>query len=66
MGQPLNFDPDKIMNPAEDFEYQLQAEKEFQTASATQDQAAAATYTDPNDGTVYEWDAQRKGWFPKV
>ena len=24
------------------------------------------TYVDPQDGTVYEWDAERKGWFPKV
>ena len=54
------------MNPAEDFEYQLQAEKESQATSTAQEQATAATYTDPNDGTVYEWDAQKKGWFPKV
>lgn len=24
------------------------------------------TYVDPSDGTVYEWDAEKKGWFPKV
>lgn len=24
------------------------------------------TYVDPSDGTVYEWDAEKRGWFPKV
>lgn len=24
------------------------------------------TYTDPSDGTQYEWDAEKKAWFPKV
>ena len=24
------------------------------------------TYVDPSDGTVYEWDSDKKGWFPKV
>ena len=24
------------------------------------------TYTDPNDGTVYEWDEVKRGWIPKV
>lgn len=24
------------------------------------------TYTDPSDGAQYEWDAERKAWFPKV
>lgn len=23
-------------------------------------------YTDPNDGTVYEWDTEKNAWFPKV
>lgn len=23
-------------------------------------------YTDPNDGTVYFWDKDKKAWFPKV
>ena len=23
-------------------------------------------YTDPNDGTQYEWDDQKRAWFPKV
>lgn len=24
------------------------------------------TYTDPVDGTVYDWDHEKKAWFPKV
>lgn len=24
------------------------------------------TYTDPEDGTVYDWDHDKKAWFPKV
>lgn len=24
------------------------------------------TYVDPSDGTVYEWDGEKRGWFPKV
>lgn len=24
------------------------------------------SYTDPEDGTVYDWDHEKKAWFPKV
>lgn len=24
------------------------------------------TYTDPEDGTVYDWDQEKKAWFPKI
>lgn len=24
------------------------------------------TYTDPKDGTVYDWDHEKKAWFPKI
>ncbi len=49
-----------------DFDYQLQAEQHYGVSSAAGQQTASNTYTDPQDGTVYEWDAQKKGWFPKV
>jgi len=26
----------------------------------------AYTYTDPTDGTVYEWDESKRGWIPKI
>lgn len=49
----------------EDFEFQLQAERAYVGVS-TAPQQAGATYVDPSDGTVYEWDQKQKGWVPKV
>ena len=49
-----------------DFDYQLQAEQQYGSSIAAQQLTTGTTYTDPQDGTIYEWDAQRKGWFPKV
>lgn len=49
-----------------DFDYQLQAERQYGVSSAADQQTASTTYTDPRDGTVYEWDAVKQGWFPKV
>ena len=49
-----------------DFEFQLQAER-LQAAEGKEGAwNKEQTYTDPSDGTVYEWDSERKGWFPKV
>ena len=45
----------------DDFERQLQLEKEEQYK-----QEQGYTYTDPNDGTVYDWDTEKQAWFPKV
>lgn len=45
----------------DDFQVQLQMEEEER-----QKAQEGYTYTDPNDGTVYEWDMQRNAWFPKV
>ena len=28
--------------------------------------SSSKLYTDPNDGTQYEWDDKRRAWFPKV
>lgn len=49
----------------DDFEYQLRAEQEEQEGRR-KEETATKTWVDPNDGTVYEWDAERNGWFPKV
>ena len=52
-----------------DFEFQLRAEQEFKATQQLQQgirNEGSGTYVDPRDGTVYEWDPQRKGWFPKV
>ena len=50
----------------DDFEYQLRAEKEYEEGSLPTEDSRARTYVDANDGVVYEWDADRGGWFPKV
>ncbi|XP_033112010.1 HIV Tat-specific factor 1-like [Anneissia japonica] len=44
-----------------EFERQLQLEKRL-----SEENASACTYTDPNDGTVFEWDESKRAWFPKV
>ena len=49
-----------------DFEFQLQAERLHVEQGTEGGWNKQQTYTDPSDGTVYEWDAERKGWFPKV
>ena len=51
----------------DEFEYQLHAEQEEREKKGEQVEVNnAATYTDPTDGTVYEWDSEKNGWFPKV
>lgn len=50
----------------DEFEYQLRAEQEEQEKKSTEEAPGNKTYVDPNDGTVYEWDEKRNGWFPKV
>ncbi|XP_064489495.1 17S U2 SnRNP complex component HTATSF1-like isoform X2 [Ornithodoros turicata] len=47
----------------DDFKKQFELE---QLAKQKQANEARCTYTDPNDGTVYEWDAEKNAWFPKV
>lgn len=49
----------------DEFEYQLQAQKEFLEGKKPQ-QLEGYTYVDPSDGTVYEWDSEKRAWFPKV
>ena len=39
---------------------------EWQKYLEQNEQTGSYTYTDPNDGTVYEWDEKRRGWMPKV
>lgn len=67
--RPLYFDPTNMAD-AQDFEFQLRAQQEFRATQQPQQvypgASGSGTYVDPSDGTVYEWDQQRKGWFPKV
>ncbi len=51
---------------SDDFEFQLIAEKKFSGGGSGREEGGARTYVDPSDGTVYEWDDSRQGWFPKV
>ena len=48
----------------DEFEYQLHAEQEEREGNR-KEESSAKTYVDP-DGTVYEWDEEKNGWFPKV
>lgn len=47
----------------EDFEKQFELE---QLAKRKEENADRYTYTDPTDGTVYEWDHEKNAWFPKL
>lgn len=49
------------MSAPEDFQRQLEMEAEEQKKAEE-----GYLYTDPNDGTVYEWDTEKNAWFPKV
>jgi len=49
----------------DEFEYQLRAEQE-EREGKHKGEVSTKTYVDPSDGTVYEWDEEKNGWFPKV
>ncbi|XP_015759958.1 PREDICTED: HIV Tat-specific factor 1 homolog [Acropora digitifera] len=40
--------------------------EQAKSAGSRDDDNEGATYLDPSDGTVYQWDAEKRGWFPKV
>ncbi|XP_071493077.1 17S U2 SnRNP complex component HTATSF1-like [Diadema antillarum] len=46
---------------SDDFEWQLKQEQEEQWKRDN-----GYIYTDPNDGSMYEWDPQKQAWFPRV
>lgn len=50
----------------DDFEFQLQSERLCAEKGTEGSWNKQTTYTDPSDGTVYEWDPEKNGWFPKV
>ena len=71
----LEFGDCAAMDPELEFQLQCEAEEKRKAAAAASSSSsvaassladAAGTYTDPQDGTVYEWDTARKAWFPKV
>ena len=48
-----------------DFEEQLELERLEQERKAKLAKESKEERVDP-DGTVYEWDTEKKAWFPKV
>lgn len=48
---------------SDEFEQQLKLEAKEKEKQSGSD---PYTYVDPNDGTVYEWDVEKKAWFPKL
>ncbi|XP_078374970.1 17S U2 SnRNP complex component HTATSF1-like isoform X2 [Oculina patagonica] len=44
----------------------LEELKEQAKASVSGAEDERQTYVDPSDGTVFEWDGEKRGWFPKV
>lgn len=40
--------------------------EQAKSAGSRDDDNEGATYLDPSDGTVYQWDPEKRGWFPKV
>ena len=52
----------------EDFEFQLRQQQLHAETAGQQPEGeqSGSNYTDPNDGTVYEWDAEKRAWFPKA
>lgn len=47
-----------------EFKEQLRMQELY--AQRNTDDSDPYTYTDPEDGTVYDWDHDKKAWFPKV
>ena len=57
----------------DEFEFQLRAQQEYaegfkqpQDGQQQASEQSQAAFVDPNDGTVYEWDSEKRAWFPKV
>ncbi len=55
------------MSDEEDFADQLEQEERAREAEEDEPDpmSQGRTRVDP-DGTVYEWDSEKKAWFPKV
>lgn len=51
-------------NANKEFLEQLQMQELY--GRKREDNSDSITYTDPADGTVYDWDPEKKAWFPKV
>ncbi|NXQ19902.1 HTSF1 factor, partial [Peucedramus taeniatus] len=51
----------------EEFYRQLQLQQQYEAKPAEgEGEADPFTYVDPADGAAYEWDLEKKAWFPKI
>lgn len=50
----------------EEFYRQLQLQQQYEAEPGGEGEADPFTYVDPADGAAYEWDREKKAWFPKV
>jgi len=77
--EPLRPDAGNVANITADFLAELKQAGEKTAPSGNQqtaepwqlylqqgEAAESYKYEDPNDGTIYEWDAEKRAWFPKV
>ncbi|XP_031595008.2 HIV Tat-specific factor 1 [Oreochromis aureus] len=51
-------------DPNKEFMEQLRLQELY--GQRNEDGSDPYTYTDPEDGTVYDWDHEKKAWFPKI
>lgn len=51
----------------EEFYRQLQLQQQYEAKPGEgESESDPFTYVDPADGAAYEWDLEKKAWFPKV
>uniref|UniRef100_A0A452HZR1 Uncharacterized protein n=1 Tax=Gopherus agassizii TaxID=38772 RepID=A0A452HZR1_9SAUR len=50
----------------EEFYQQLRLQQLYEARRSGEGEPDPFTYVDPADGTAYEWDREKKAWFPKV
>lgn len=52
----------------EEFYRQLQLQQQYEAKAEPggEGESDPFTYVDPADGAAYEWDREKKAWFPKV
>lgn len=62
-------DPSELESKGETKEEAIDGEKKLNVEGNNylrDEKTGNYLYKDPNDGTLYEWDADKYGWFPKI
>ena len=57
---------DKPDNSAATADFVAELKASVAPAAAPNPSESKKTFIDPQDGTVFEWDDEKKAWFPKV